>query len=587
MNRQGKAVRPPVPGPDSRNTSGLPPQPRPVQQSGSRGRVRHGNGASDKQREDQDTSSHKYEDADAAKRYPTQREDQDTSSHKYEDVDGVKRYATSAGATPMQQPEPYWRSRADAAAKIPNPMYASNAGSTTVLQPQSKRSRADSAAKMANPIYASGSEFLKHLPVLSDLAPGTKSCSGWSGLSIHLNNLTAASSRLSRSVGRSGTFLLPPREMIFKALLCTLSRESVAVSYYSSLEARGPDPPMDQPQTDNQARANGDVNTYEVTYATIPDDPPMDQPQARANDDENTPNATIPDGAYPGGASGRPGVCSFLRARRSWLAPGIAVLVSLCAMGLAPLTFSNKQEISTIVNAVKLDQDDIRQLSDNVDALKRDQDNISTTVDAWKRDLEVLRQLSTTVDALKREQNALKHDLEYERNRTATLEQRLHEIENGAHTNSSATGGDDTPMDQPQARENDDENTPNATIPGYTRRRGICYKAFNTRKTFSEAAVACRADGGTLAMPRDAETEAFLVSLYKPVRVCDNRGFWIGLHDQREEGRFEWLDGSALGPYSSWRPGQPNNGKSKGDRRECHHDCTAALLSSAVKLTLL
>ncbi|XP_019620333.1 PREDICTED: uncharacterized protein LOC109466908 [Branchiostoma belcheri] len=358
MNRQGKAVRPPVPGPDSPKTSGLPPQPRPVQQSGSRGRVRHGNGASDKQQEGQGTSP-----------------------HTYEDVDGVKRYATSAGATPMRQPEPYWRSRADAAAKIPNPMYASNAGSTTILQPQSKRSRADSAAKMVNPIYASGS-----------------------------------------------------------------------------------------------------------------------------------------DGAYPGGASGRPGVCSFLRARRSWLAPGIAVLVSLCAMGLAPLTFSNKQEISTIVNAVKLDQDDIRQLSDNVDALKRDQDNISTT------------------------QNALKHDLEYERNRTATLEQRLHEIENGAHTNSSATGGgsarkkNDSPMDQPQARENDDENTPNATIPGYTRRRGICYKAFNTRKTFSEAAVACRADGGTLAMPRDAETEAFLVSLYKPVRVCDNRGFWIGLHDQREEG---------------------------------------------------
>ncbi|KAI8485292.1 hypothetical protein Bbelb_370390 [Branchiostoma belcheri] len=67
-------------------------------------------------------------------------------------------------------------------------------------------------------------EFLKHLPVLSDLAPGTKSCSGWSGLSIRLSSLTAASSRLSRSVGRSGTFLLPPREMIFKAL----SRETLS-----------------------------------------------------------------------------------------------------------------------------------------------------------------------------------------------------------------------------------------------------------------------------------------------------------------------------------------------------------------------
>ncbi|XP_019618812.1 PREDICTED: uncharacterized protein LOC109465811, partial [Branchiostoma belcheri] len=60
-------------------------------------------------------------------------------------------------ATPIRQPEPYWRSRADAAAKIPNPMYASNAGTTPMQQPQSLRSRADAAAKMINPIYASGS----------------------------------------------------------------------------------------------------------------------------------------------------------------------------------------------------------------------------------------------------------------------------------------------------------------------------------------------------------------------------------------------------------------------------------------------
>ncbi|KAI8503835.1 glutamate receptor [Branchiostoma belcheri] len=52
-------------------------------------------------------------------------------------------------------------------------------------------------------VMSSETKFLKHLPVLSDLAPGTKSCSGWSGLSIRLSSLTAASSRLLRSVGRS------------------------------------------------------------------------------------------------------------------------------------------------------------------------------------------------------------------------------------------------------------------------------------------------------------------------------------------------------------------------------------------------
>ncbi|XP_066301791.1 tetranectin-like [Branchiostoma lanceolatum] len=72
---------------------------------------------------------------------------------------------------------------------------------------------------------------------------------------------------------------------------------------------------------------------------------------------------------------------------------------------------------------------------------------------------------------------------------------------------------------------------------GYTMWREICYKAFNTRKTFSEAAAACGEDGGTVAMPRDNETNAFLISLHNAVN--DEGNFWFGLHDQREEGSFE------------------------------------------------
>ncbi|KAI8510992.1 Fibrinogen C domain-containing protein 1 [Branchiostoma belcheri] len=234
----------------------------------------------------------------------------------------------------------------------------------------------------------------------------------------------------------------------------------------------------------------------------------------------------------PGGATGRRGVCSFLYARRSSLAAGIAVLLSLGAVGLAPLTLSNKQEISqlsTTVEVLKRDQNGMRQLSNTVDGWKRDQGNISTTVDALKRDQDGMRQLSTTVDGLKRDQDALKRDLDNERSRTAALEQCLHEIEKAL----------------PPCPE------------GYTLLRGTCYKAFNTRKSFNAAAAACLADSGTLAMPRDAETNAFLVSLYKS--LGDGWSFWFGLHDQREEGRFEWVDDSALGTYSSWAPGEPNN----------------------------
>ncbi|XP_019617833.1 PREDICTED: CD209 antigen-like [Branchiostoma belcheri] len=289
------------------------------------------------------------------------------------------------------------------------------------------------------------------------------------------------------------------------------------------------------------------------------------------NAEEVKRHATSADRAYPGGASARRGVCSFLRARRSCVAAGIAVLLSLVAVGLAPLTFSNKQEIS--------------QLSTTVDALKRDQDGMSTTVDALKRDQDGM---STTVDALKR-------DLNNERSRTATLEQRLHEI-----VNSKTLGKFPAPCPE-----------------GYTKWRGICYKFFYTRKTFDQAAAACRADGGTLAMPRDAETNAFLDSLHNS--VSDSGNFWIGLHDQREEGKFEWMDWSALGSYNSWGKRQPNNDRGRreqdcvtysvnpshkdkwndhycdlrlyficqtapGDRRNSHHCCTA-LRISAVKLT--
>eukprot|EP00058_Branchiostoma_floridae_P014621 XP_002600109.1 hypothetical protein BRAFLDRAFT_66618 [Branchiostoma floridae] len=94
-----------------------------------------------------------------------------------------------------------------------------------------------------------------------------------------------------------------------------------------------------------------------------------------------------------------------------------------------------------------------------------------------------------------------------------------------------------------------------ATCPdGYKKYREVCYKAFNTAKNFSEAAETCQADGGTLAMPRDAGIDAFLVSLKNA--VDPNRLFWFGLRYKRQEGKWEWIDGTALGTnYSRWSDG--------------------------------
>ncbi|CAH1248375.1 CD209 [Branchiostoma lanceolatum] len=92
---------------------------------------------------------------------------------------------------------------------------------------------------------------------------------------------------------------------------------------------------------------------------------------------------------------------------------------------------------------------------------------------------------------------------------------------------------------------------PGACPKGYKKYREVCYKLFNERKSFSESAETCRADGGTLAMPRDVAIDVFLR---------------FGLHDEREEGEWEWMDGTALGRgYNFWAVGQPNHAGSGDD----------------------
>ncbi|XP_066297932.1 collectin-11-like [Branchiostoma lanceolatum] len=93
---------------------------------------------------------------------------------------------------------------------------------------------------------------------------------------------------------------------------------------------------------------------------------------------------------------------------------------------------------------------------------------------------------------------------------------------------------------------------------GYTEFCGICYKMFKTMQTFSEASATCRTNGGTLAMPRDAQINDFLISLYR--KSVNNMNSWFGLHGRREEGKFEWVDGSPLGEYNFWGKSQPEKG---------------------------
>ncbi|KAI8484555.1 hypothetical protein Bbelb_376620 [Branchiostoma belcheri] len=582
----------------------------------------------------------------------------------------------SPRTTPMQQPQTL---RYYAAARIPNPTFTSNAGTQ---QPLSHwRSLANATAKMFNPMYA----FSSDVPPMDQ--PQTDYQSREND-AVNTPEVTYASipddppmdqpqtdyqaranddentpdvSHASIPAHHKMKAVMSLSRFIFVQRCCKEVSDSCEGLTLFGDHVRTPlqefptlcTPPIQPTHPWTSPRLiTRHVQTTTKTHLT------SHMPPYQGF--FNTPTflyATKPDGPYPGGASSRRGVCSFLHARRSCMAAGIAVLLSLVAVGLAPLTFSNKQEISHLSTTVKLDQDKIRQLSATLNVLKRDQDTLrrlsttvdalkldqdtlrrlSTTVDALKLDQDTLQRLSTTVDALKRDQDgmsatvdALKRDQDTLRRLSATVDALKQDQDGMSSTVDAVKRGQDdvrrlpTTVDAlkcdrdnmsatvdalkrdqdgmsatvdavkrdqdgmsatadaskrdldiersqtPTSEKRLHERTLSCCPEGYTIRRGICYKAFKTGKSFSEAAAACRADGGTLAMPRDAETNAFLVSLYKSLNIDDH--FWFGLHDQREEGMFEWVDGSALGSYSSWGPGQPDNYiyRSYGDQ-----DCVA------------
>ncbi|XP_035673972.1 uncharacterized protein LOC118414203 [Branchiostoma floridae] len=93
--------------------------------------------------------------------------------------------------------------------------------------------------------------------------------------------------------------------------------------------------------------------------------------------------------------------------------------------------------------------------------------------------------------------------------------------------------------------------------PGYTRHIRHCYKAYGLKNSFSDAEKTCEDYGGTLAMPRDIRTQEFLRNLRN--QVDTTAWFWLGFHDQFQEGDWVYMDGTSLGNYQPWYPGEPNS----------------------------
>ncbi|KAI8510641.1 hypothetical protein Bbelb_115570 [Branchiostoma belcheri] len=119
---------------------------------------------------------------------------------------------------------------------------------------------------------------------------------------------------------------------------------------------------------------------------------------------------------------------------------------------------------------------------------------------------------------------ALKRGMDKEHDRTAAMEQGLHKI---AAIPYAPLGPSPTPMPRSASL-----STAASCSKDYTEFCEICYKKSKTHKDFSEAEATCREDGGTLAMAKDAATNAFLVStLDKPGdkgQDCVLSTDWVG-----------------------------------------------------------
>lgn len=91
------------------------------------------------------------------------------------------------------------------------------------------------------------------------------------------------------------------------------------------------------------------------------------------------------------------------------------------------------------------------------------------------------------------------------------------------------------------------------------RRGNSQYYSSNFRKNWADAQALCRSLGGNLASITSPDENQFIAQA-----VGKQEAVWIGLSDQKQEGAFEWADGTPLG-YSNWAAGQPDNVGSEGE----------------------
>ncbi len=82
------------------------------------------------------------------------------------------------------------------------------------------------------------------------------------------------------------------------------------------------------------------------------------------------------------------------------------------------------------------------------------------------------------------------------------------------------------------------------------------YYISNEQMTWKEAKTACENAGGHLVVINSKEENDLVTEIISSGYYGINA--WLGLTDEKEEGKFEWIDGMDI-CYKNWNEGEPNN----------------------------
>ncbi|KAH9498740.1 chromatin-modulating protein mrc1, partial [Bulinus truncatus] len=82
-----------------------------------------------------------------------------------------------------------------------------------------------------------------------------------------------------------------------------------------------------------------------------------------------------------------------------------------------------------------------------------------------------------------------------------------------------------------------------------------CLRLYTTPKSWFDARQFCQDAGGSLVKIADSAFNSFVDSLVSK-QVGD---YWIGLNDQKQENKFEWLNETVQAAFTYWGANEPNN----------------------------